>query len=131
MFVMRIASNFSKQGDGVVKVSMEMVEPADPRRPVVLITYKNTQNLPAVRVDEFPSLLAAIDYVKDIEPTCPRLSLDGAPPQPTPSWEEHLAWLHGQGLKSAAEGDFPVPKWVSEGQRGDDPSEVFVLPSGG
>jgi hypothetical protein len=74
---------------------------------VLLITYRNVPSLPAIRGDSFESIENAIEYVKKVEPTCPRVSLDGRPPEPTPSWGEHLEWLHRLGLRSVAEGDQP------------------------
>jgi hypothetical protein len=107
MYVMRITSNFTKDPDGAVTVPMRFVGACDLSKPVVLITHRNMPNLPAVRVDDFPSGREAIAYIMRVEPTCPRLSLGGRPPEPTPTWQEHLDWLHAQGLTSAAEGDAP------------------------
>ena len=112
--VMRIAASFTKEADGAVTVSLSAETDIDADKPVVLVTYRNLLNLPAVRVDDFPSLSAAIDYIRQVEPTCPRVSLGGLSPQPTPSWQEHLKWLHEQELRSAAEGDAPIPNWVDE-----------------
>ena len=112
MYVMRVASKFTKESDGAVVVEIDVEPASDGDRPVVLMTYRNVPALPAVRVDEFPSASAAFDYIKKIEPTCPRISLGGHPPEPTPSWQEHLEWLHEQGLRSAAEGDEPIPRWI-------------------
>jgi len=85
---------------------------------VLLITYRNVPSLPAVRSDTFDSFEEAVEYVKKVEPTCPRVSLGGESPTPTPSWEEHLEWLHRQQSRSAAEGDQPQPDWQgSKGSR--------------
>jgi hypothetical protein len=89
-----------------------------------LTTYRNTPNLPAVRVDDFPSGREAIDYIMRVEPTCPRVSLGGRPAEPTPTWQEHLDLLHAQGLKSAAEGDDPIHHWVGGESN---PREMFIV----
>jgi hypothetical protein len=124
MYVMRLTSDFSKSDDGRISASMNPeATPADDGL-VLLITYRNTSSLPAVRVDDFASLGEAVDYVMRVEPTCPRISLNGKPPYPVPSWEDHLSWLHRQGLKSVAEGDFPQPHWLSSSG---DRREVFVF----
>jgi len=84
---------------------------------VLLLTYRNVPSLPAVRSDSFDSLEEAIEYVKSVEPTCPRVSLGGRPPQPTPSWEEHLDWLRERGLESTADGAQPRTDWaIREGR---------------
>jgi hypothetical protein len=124
MYVMRITSNFTKDADGAVTVPMRIEGGSDLSKPVVLITYRNTPNLPAVRVDDFPSGREAIDYIMRVEPTCPRVSLGGRPMEPTPTWQEHLGWLHVQGLTSAAEGDAPIPHCV-EGES--NPRETFMV----
>ncbi len=124
LHVMRVASNFTKEADGAVTVALSAEPEIDAHKPVVLVTYRNLLSLPAVRVDDFPSLSAAIDYIKRVEPTCPRVSLGGRSPEPTPPWQEHLEWLHGQGLQSAAEGDAPLPHWVEEK---DNPREMFII----
>ena len=79
---------------------------------VALVTYRNVLSLPAIRFDQFPNMDAAEDYIKLTEPTCPRISLGGKPLVPTPTWEEHLNWLHANGLRSVLEGDNPIPEWA-------------------
>jgi hypothetical protein len=124
LYVMRVASNFTKAADGAVTVALSAEREIDANTPVVLVTYRNLSNLPAVRVDDFPSLSAAIAYIKRVEPTCPRVSLGSQSPDPTPPWQEHLEWLHAQGLQSAAEGDAPLPHGVDAK---DNPRETFII----
>jgi hypothetical protein len=112
MFVMRITSDFTKESGGTGIAALTADRDDNLSKSVVLITYRNTPSLPACRVDDFPSRADALGYIMRVEPTCPRVSLDGCSPQPTPSWQQHLDWLHGQGLTSAAEGDAPIPKWA-------------------
>ena len=126
LYVMRVASNFTKDTDGAVTVALAAEPSIEADKPVVLLTYRNLPNLPAVRVDDFQSFAAAIDYIKRVEPTCPRISLGGSSPEPTPSWEEHLKWLHKQGLRSAAEGDTPIPRGTDAMSN---PRETFILGS--
>lgn len=123
MYVMRITSDFSKSNDGSITASMKAEGRVQPDVPVVLITYRNVASLPAVRVDDFPSRREAIEYIKNVEPTCPRVSGNGQAPKPTPSWDEHLEWLHSLGLRSAAEGDGSIPDW---GARDDNPRETLM-----
>jgi hypothetical protein len=126
MYVMRLTSNFTKDDDGSVTASTAPESESDLSKPAVLITYRNIPSLPAVIVDDFPSVKEALDYIQRIEPTCPRVSLGGRPPEPIPTWQDHLAWLHGQGLRSSAEGDTPTPKWAEP--LGANPRETFVMP---
>ncbi len=124
MFVMRLTSDFEKSASGKVSASMRQDINPNTTNPVVLITYRNTPELPAIRVDEFKTYEDAVNYIRRVEPFCPRLSLQGKSPTPIPTWEAHLEWLHASGLKSAAEGDFPLPDWVSsEGNT----REIFSL----
>ena len=114
MYVMRITTAFDKDNDGFVRAAFGNAEASDPLKPALVITYRNVPSLPAVRVDDFPTLLEAMNYVKRVEPTCPRVSLEGQSHEPTPSWQAHLCWLHERGLKSAAEGDAPIPDWAKD-----------------
>ncbi len=118
MYVMRLTTGFTRVVDGLEEVMTgSKPELASGSESVLLLTYRNVPNLPPTRTDSFSSLEGAIQYVKEVEPTCPRVSLDGNAPDPTPSGQEHLAWLHGLGLRSAAEGDEPRPDWaIREGR---------------
>lgn len=122
MFVMRMTSKFSIDEDGTVTASMVREEQVSAEGPVLLITYRNTQRLPAVRTDEFESLQEALSYIMRIEPTCPRLSLEGQSPDPPLTWIEHLDWLHQNGLRSVAEGNAPIPDRYEDENN---PKEVF------
>ena len=112
MYVMRISSNFEKSDGRLISAPIREDAPEEIDGPVLLITYRNTYSLPAVRTDEFATISEALSYVRRVEPTCPRISLGGKANLPTPTWEAHLEWLHSEGLKSAAEGDCPLPLWV-------------------
>ena len=114
MYVMRISSNFDKSDGRVVSAPIRGDVPSEIDGPVLLITYRNTYSLPAVRTDEFATIREALSYIQRVEPTCPRISLRGKPALPTPTWEAHLKWLHSEGLKSVAEGDCPVPHWIKD-----------------
>jgi hypothetical protein len=111
MYVMRITHGSKRPTDGgfVEYVTDQLSQTPGTTTAVLLVTYRNVPSLPAIRTDSFDSIEEAVKYVKSVEPTCPRVSLDGKPPQPTPSWEEHLDWLRDLGLRSAAEGDNPRP----------------------
>lgn len=113
LYVMRLTSDFRKNDEGTVSASLVPSESLGKSGKLLLITYRNTRPLPAIRVDEFFTYEEVVNYIKRVEPTCPRVSLGGAAPNPTPSWQMHLDWLHTLGLKSAAEGDFPKPGWTS------------------
>ncbi len=114
MYVMRISSNFEKSNGQVISTRMCPDMLGDIDGAVLLITYRNTHSLPAIRTDEFATIGEALSYIQRVEPTCPRISLGGKAALPTPTWEAHLEWLHSEGLKSAAEGDCPVPHWVKD-----------------
>lgn len=114
MYVMRISSNSEKLNDGLISFLIRQDDAQNLMDPVVLITYRNTYRLPAVRADEFDTIDDALSYIKRVEPTCPRISLGRQAHSPTPTWEAHLAWLHSEGLKSAAEGDCPVSHWIKD-----------------
>ena len=118
MYVMRITAG-SRRVSGDLEEAVTGLQPNSHgwSEAVLLVTYRNVPSLPAVRSDSFDSFEDAIEYVKRVEPTCPRISLDGGSPDPTPSWQEHLEWLQEQGLESAAEDAQPRPDWaIREGR---------------
>ena len=114
MYVMRLTTG-STRVDGDRKEAITGLKPQAQgwTETVLLLTYRNVPSLPAVRSDSFDSLEEAIEYVKRVEPTCPRISLDGGSPEPTPSWQAHLEWLQGLGLPSAVDGAQPRPNYSS------------------
>jgi hypothetical protein len=112
MYVMRLSADFQTSEDGSITICGRDFVLKSRSQPVVLITYRNTLQLPAVRVDPFSNMNAAEKYIRTFEPTCPRLTLSGQSPDPIPSWEEHLTWLHENRLLSVLEGDNPVPEWT-------------------
>ena len=114
MFVLRVTSDFNKIEDDTYVVTMKVDNEIDFRKPTIIVTYQNTSDLPSVRVDEFPSRWDALEYVKKVEPKCPRVSLGGLPAQPALTWSRHLDWLHSKGLRSAAEGDTPLPEGTDQ-----------------
>jgi ankyrin repeat protein len=63
-----------------------------------VITRRNVRGYPPVRTDDFGSRQEAIDYLKKVAPTTPRVSLGGTSPSPTPSWGKYQRWLASIGL---------------------------------
>jgi len=105
IFIMKLSSDFKHNEDGSIVSSREFPSSDLGLRPMLLVTYRNTEPLQPVKADNFSSLADAMAYIRKIEPACPRVSLGGRPPEPPLSWQEHLAWLHKQGLSSAAIGE--------------------------
>jgi hypothetical protein len=112
MYVMRLTADFIAGADGSISINGKEFILKNREESVGLITYRNIPQLPAVRFDKFSNMQEAETYIKNVEPTCPRVSLNGNGPNPAPTWEEHLEWLHSLGLKSVLEGDNPLPDWA-------------------
>lgn len=117
MYVMRISSDFKKSRSNSFSALMSREKRLDKTGSILLITYRNIKSLPAVRVDEFSSWEECVVYVKWHEPTCPRISLGGQSPNPTPSWQDHLSWLDSLNLSSVLDGDNPIPDWVQDSRQ--------------
>jgi hypothetical protein len=117
MYVMRISSDFKKSRPNSFSAPMSRENQLDKSGSILLITYRNIESLPAVRVDEFSSWEECVVYVKWHEPTCPRISLGGQSPNPTPSWQDHLSWLDSLNLSSVLDGDNPIPDWVQDSRQ--------------
>jgi hypothetical protein len=112
MYVLRLSSDFYTSADNSITINGREFHLKDRNQPVALITYRNTFQLPPVRTDQFSTMDEAEIYIRKVEPTCPRASLGGMSPDPTPTWEEHLEWLRKSDLKSVLEGDNPIPEWA-------------------
>ena len=83
----------------------------------ILMTYRNTPQLPPVRVDDFNTKEDAIEYIKKIEPKVPLTSLDSQPlniPKNTDTWEYWMKWLKDRNIKSAISGHQNLPHWVKQ-----------------
>jgi hypothetical protein len=57
-----------------------------------LVTYRNVARFPAIRVDHFDSIEAAQEYMRDVEPTVPLISLDGGSPMPPLPYDQFAKW---------------------------------------
>ena len=82
----------------------------------ILMTYRNTPQLPAVRIDNFDTKKDAIEYIKKIEPKVPLTSLDRQPldiPKNADTWEYWMRWLKERNLQSAISGHQNLPHWVT------------------
>lgn len=66
-------------------------------------TRRNVTGFPPRRVDDFPTKEQAITYLKKVEPSTPRISLQGMSPTPEPTYEEHLQWCNAEGIPSSME----------------------------
>ncbi len=87
------------------------------KKKYILITYRNTPQLPAVRVDDFDTKKDAIEYIKRIEPRVPLTSLDRQPldiPKNANTWEYWMKWLKDRNLQSAISGYQNLPHWVMQ-----------------
>mgnify|MGYP003686477845 FL=1 len=83
----------------------------------ILMTYRNTPQLPPIRVDDFNTKEDAIEYIKKIEPKVPLTSLDRQPlniPKNTDTWEYWMKWLKDRSIKSAISGHQNLPHWVTQ-----------------
>lgn len=83
----------------------------------LLITYRNTIQLPATRSDEFETKDELLNYIKKIEPDTPLISINGEKlniPDNEDRWQYWLNWLKEQGLKSTITGFQNLPEWVKK-----------------
>lgn len=82
-----------------------------------LTTRRNCPGYPPVRVDHFETMADLVEYVRKVEPSTPRRSLAGRPPDPTPTYDDYLEWLGENGLRGAVDtkllegGYLRAPEW--------------------
>jgi hypothetical protein len=99
MFVLHICRcTVERRADGTTATTVYH-DAAPPDSRWCLVTYRNTPTYAAYRVDHFDSLALAQEYLVQVEPTVPRLSLGGeSPAEPLP-YQEWVAWKAANGLK--------------------------------
>ena len=99
MFVLHIARcRATVDDDGIATTTIYHGAPP-PDCKWCLVTYRNTERYPAVRVDNFESLEEAQAYLQRVEPTVPLVSLGGSGPKTPLSYEEFVAWKKRNRMK--------------------------------
>lgn len=68
-----------------------------------VVTRRNYERFPPIRVDKFRSKEEAIVYIKQIEPTTPLISLGGKSPEQPFSYEDYCKRLNEKNIPSAIE----------------------------
>lgn len=86
-----------------------------------LVTYRNCVRCPVFKVDIFESKEASEEYMKEVEPTVPLISLGGRSPEKALSYDEYIEWKRRKGLK-----EYSYKEMCSDG--GTNPREVIMLP---
>jgi hypothetical protein len=94
-------------------------EEAPPDHQWCLVTYKNTTGYPAVRADHFGSLEDARAYMEGVEPTVPRVSLQGRSPRTPLPFGKYADWKTKNGLK-----DYDYKQAYLPG--GENPQEIVI-----
>ncbi|MFC1866522.1 hypothetical protein ACFL0H_00050 [Thermodesulfobacteriota bacterium] len=64
-----------------------------------IVTYRNVERYVAVRVDIFESKKAAVEYMRNVEPTVPLISLGGTSPKPPLNYDDFVLWKKENGFK--------------------------------
>ena len=64
-------------------------------------TRRNIEGFPPFRVDDFETKQEAISYLKEVEPSTPRISLQAKSPTPVPTYEEYLQWCESEEIPSS------------------------------
>ena len=83
----------------VTPVTTESLTSAEPKKNQwAVITRRNVLGYPPYRCDNFETEAAAMAYARSVEPSTPRLSLNGSSPIPTLTYKEHLEWMKAQGI---------------------------------
>jgi hypothetical protein len=66
-------------------------------------TRRNIEGSPPFRVDDFETKAKAIEFIRQIEPTTPRISFGGKPPESPVSYDEYVLQLKDEGIPSSME----------------------------
>ena len=66
-----------------------------------ITTRRNIEGFPPRRSDAFHSKEEATRYLKEVEPSTPRISLKGKSPNPPISYEEHVKWCEAENFPTS------------------------------
>ncbi len=69
------------------------------RKMWAVITKRNVMGYPPYSTSSFDTMAEAVDYLKKVVPSTPRVSLGGQSPYPPISYEEYQAWLESIGVR--------------------------------
>jgi hypothetical protein len=84
--------------DGIIWTTVYHGNPP-PEHIWCLVTYKNCKGYPIARVDHFAEKSDAIDYMREVEPKVPLISLNGRAPESPMPIEEFISWKKSKGFK--------------------------------
>ncbi len=73
------------------------------RKVWAVTTRRNVDGFPPFRVDDFETKEKAVEFIQKIEPTTPRISYGGKPPENPVSYDEYVLQLRHEGIPSAME----------------------------
>jgi hypothetical protein len=86
--------------DRVFILDLQLASKGD-RQVWAVTTRRNIDGFPPFRVDDFETREKAVEFIQRIEPTTPRISFGGKPPNNPVSYDEYVLQLHEEGIPSA------------------------------
>jgi hypothetical protein len=86
--------------DRVFILDLQLASKGD-RQVWAVTTRRNIDGFPPFRVDDFETREKAVEFIQRIEPTTPRISFGGRPPNNPVSYDEYVLQLHEEGIPSA------------------------------
>ena len=86
--------------DRVFILDLQVASKGD-RQVWAVTTRRNIDGFPPFRVDDFETREKAVEFIQRIEPTTPRISFGGRPPNNPVSYDEYVLQLHEEGIPSA------------------------------
>jgi hypothetical protein len=99
MFVVYVCPcTVEARSDGIVETTIYHEKPPKDHK-WCLVTFKNTPDYPATRVDHFDSLPDAQEYFRKVAPGVPLVSLGGHSPYPPIDFETFQSWQSANGLE--------------------------------
>ena len=99
LFVLNISKCTVKLTEGNMVETTIYHEEAPVANSWCLVTYRNVARYPVFRVDHFESFKAAEDYMKQVEPTVPLISLGGQSPLSPLPYNQFLKWKAKNNFK--------------------------------
>lgn len=118
MFVLHVCKCTVVLKDGDMLETTIYHEDAPDSHKWCVVTYRNVKRYPAIRVDHFDSFDSACNYIKNVEPSVPLISLFGRSPGKPLPYDKFVKWKAKNHLE-----EYDYKKMYLEG--GFNPKEIM------
>jgi len=99
LFVLYLCKSVTRRHDDGVEATTVFHDDAPEDYRWSVVTFFNVPRYRVFRVDNFDTFEEADRYFRGVEPTTPRISLGGRPPEKPPSSDQYSRWKRDTGVR--------------------------------